>query len=402
MRKYAFAACAALSVLILAVPVLGAPPPKPLPGDLDLSWGTGGIVTSPLASQSGAGGVATRGDETTAVGFSYDGNSAVVAIARYDKRGMLTNTATTPITGLDGGTDAAYMGDKLVVSAFGEARWYVLRYNRDLTLDQSFGTGGIVKVDFQHSGGPSAVRIAGGKIIVVGSFQGGGGGSVIGVARLKGDGSFDRSFGTGGMTTNDVPGLASDVTVVGDRIVVGGSVGGEGSDFQMVAYTQKGALDPRFGTAGKVVTDFGGNDGARAIDSSDGKIVLVGRRDGDFAVAQYDGRGRLDPKFGTGGKAALNLGGFDITADGGYQDDGSIVAVGTRNSDTIDFGVARWTKNGAPDPAFGGGDGFVFTPIGTNFNAQANAMAFGPDHTVVAAGSADDSFALARYQGRKK
>src|SRR5262245_38150604 len=67
------------------------------------------------------------------------------------------------------------------------------------------------------------------------------------------------------------------------------------------AQTQSGTLDPTFGTAGKVTTDFAGSsDGANAIAvQPDGKIVAVGGAavvrngvlDGDFGLARYNSNG---------------------------------------------------------------------------------------------------------------
>src|SRR3954451_11310357 len=71
-----------------------------------------------------------------------------------------------------------------------------------------------------------------------------------------------------------------------------------------------GALDPTFGTGGKVLTDFGSfsdNAGSVAVQAA-GKIVVAGSAYGgastgpDFALARYNADGTLDSGFGTGGK----------------------------------------------------------------------------------------------------
>src|SRR5205085_6845061 len=61
-----------------------------------------------------------------------------------------------------------------------------------------------------------------------------------------------------------------------------------------------GDLDPRFGTAGRVATDFGGGEFANAIAiQKDGKIVLVGSilpgGTVHFAMARYLKSGAPDP-----------------------------------------------------------------------------------------------------------
>ena len=74
-------------------------------------------------------------------------------------------------------------------------------------------------------------------------------------------------------------------------------------DFALTRLTSDGTLDRRFGTRGRVRTDFGkGWDSAAAVGvQDDGKIVVAGSTKGtayDFALALYTSRGRLDRGFG--------------------------------------------------------------------------------------------------------
>src|SRR5262245_5989332 len=67
-----------------------------------------------------------------------------------------------------------------------------------------------------------------------------------------------------------------------------------------------GALDPTFGTGGKVTTDFGGNSAARTVTvQADGHILTAGvafvNGITDFALARYNSDGTLDASFGTNG-----------------------------------------------------------------------------------------------------
>ncbi len=74
-----------------------------------------------------------------------------------------------------------------------------------------------------------------------------------------------------------------------------------------------GDLDTTFGTGGKLTTDFGGNDqGFSVVMQSDGKMVVAGYSDGDFALARYNANGTLDTTFGTGGKVVSDFGGNDV------------------------------------------------------------------------------------------
>ncbi|HEX2713803.1 MAG TPA: delta-60 repeat domain-containing protein, partial [Candidatus Acidoferrales bacterium] len=66
--------------------------------------------------------------------------------------------------------------------------------------------------------------------------------------------------------------------------------------FALARYNPDGSLDSTFGTGGKVTTDFGGNDNARAVTiQHDGKIVAAGEAfccslpTEVFALARYLG-----------------------------------------------------------------------------------------------------------------
>src|SRR4051794_33506152 len=71
-----------------------------------------------------------------------------------------------------------------------------------------------------------------------------------------------------------------------------------------------GALDPTFGAAGRVTTNFVGmfsgfDEAQSVVIQPDQKIVVAGFSDAggnnDFALARYNPDGTLDATFGTGG-----------------------------------------------------------------------------------------------------
>jgi uncharacterized delta-60 repeat protein len=165
-----------------------------------------------------------------------------------------------------------------------------------------------------------------------------------------------------------------------------------------------------FGTAGKVRTDFGGDDIANALAiQPDGKIIAAGRTGSAFALARYTRDGRLDRRFGSGGKVVTDFGapaGKDAllsphgAAAVAIQGDGKIVAAGGRGSN---FALARYLPDGRLDPTFGEG-GKVVTDVRAHpnqFDAYwergANAVAIQPDGKIIAAGAGPRDFALARY-----
>jgi len=181
--------------------------------------------------------------------------------------------------------------------------------------------------------------------------------------------------------------------------------------------TPSGALDPSFGTGGKVTTDFGGTiDYVRAVVvQPDGKLVAAGQSNvhgrTDFALARFFTNGTLDPSFGTGGKVVTDFAGSDDGVMGvALQADGKIVAGGWAVVNNVsssltsvgrsNFALARYNSNGTLDTTFGTG-GKITTAVG-NYHAQGVAVGIEPDGKIVLAGSAIGAdfgwdFAVARY-----
>jgi uncharacterized delta-60 repeat protein len=169
-------------------------------------------------------------------------------------------------------------------------------------------------------------------------------------------------------------------------------------DFCLVRYQSNGSLDPTFGTAGTVVTDFsnGSDIAVGALVQPDGRIVVGGFTDELVsAFARYLPNGAPDPSFGVNGKATFDVPATrEIIRDIALQADGKIVAVG--NAD-LDFLALRLNGNGSVDPTFGG-NGFVVTNIG--IADEAKAVDIQPDGRIIVAGRTDQAptrFGVVRY-----
>jgi uncharacterized delta-60 repeat protein len=163
--------------------------------------------------------------------------------------------------------------------------------------------------------------------------------------------------------------------------------------FAVPAAAAPGQLDPSFGVGGTVVTEFPSSySGARAVAiQADGRIVAAGFAHtnnsiiSDFALTRYDTSGALDPTFGTGGRVRTDFGGrFDEALAVAAQPDGKIVVAGSSSDATgSDMAVARYTSDGTLDPTFDG-DGLALVDFGSE--ASARAVALQPDGKAVLAG----------------
>jgi len=104
-------------------------------------------------------------------------------------------------------------------------------------------------------------------------------------------------------------------------------------------FAQPGSLDNTFGTGGKLTTDFGSSDdlGYSVALQTDGKIIVAGRSNNgldDFGLCRYNTNGTLDNTFGTGGKLTTDFGNSsDEGRSVAIQSDGKIVVTGGSNGD---------------------------------------------------------------------
>src|SRR5262245_59655401 len=91
---------------------------------------------------------------------------------------------------------------------------------------------------------------------------------------------------------------------------------------------------------------------------NDGKIVVAGTDDLDFAVVRYQPNGQLDASFGTKGLVRTRLGTEQKAEDAlyniGLQTDGKIVVTGrTWQRYSTDIAVVRYNLDGSLDASFG-------------------------------------------------
>ena len=400
------------------------------PGDLDLSFGVGGKVVTPIGNfNDEIRAIAIQPDGKIIAAGSRIGTISDFTLVRYNTNGSLDTTFGTGgivITQVSGGSSGAnslviQTDGKIVAGGYrtGAFRLFVLiRYNTDGSLDPSFGKGGIVTTQLGSNlnGALSAINLQpDGKIVAVG-------GTFVdfALARYNTDGSLDTSFGTGGIvitsfsSNND---FAAAVTIQPDgKIIAAGrsSTPSTGiGDFALARYHTNGSLDASFGDGGKVVTPFSNGNFSDAIEEvllqTDGRIVAVGSAyngsEQGIALIRYNTNGSLDSNFGNGGKVLTTFSpsaGFQTYAFSAViQPDGKIIAAGQAGFiDIRDFALARYNTNGSLDISFGNG-GKVTTDFNPTRADQANALAIQSDGKIVAAGytpnGTNNDFALARY-----
>lgn len=178
------------------------------------------------------------------------------------------------------------------------------RYNNDGSLDSSFGSGGKVVTDFfrQPDFVAGLALQPDGKIVLAGdvststspSSDAGG----FGLARYNKDGSLDSTFGSGGKVITEGELIAAHAVIIqpnGKIIAAGLAIRNRSNgDFALARYNSNGSLDSGFGSGGMVTTDFTPSDQAFALGlQSNGKVVVAGSaydatKGSGFALARYD------------------------------------------------------------------------------------------------------------------
>ena len=163
----------------------------------------------------------------------------------------------------------------------------------------------------------------------------------------------------------------------------------------LARYQFDGTLDGTFGSNGTSIgppSPWAFSAGAAGLAlQPDGKLVAAGKIASQVAVARFRPDGSLDTAFGTGGVTAppTGSGNYSEGEDVALQPDGRIV-VAARDFCCGRFSVIRYRPDGSLDRRFG------------SFGAArglagAKGVAVQPDGRILAAGSGDAGFAVARH-----
>ncbi len=231
------------------------------------------------------------------------------------------------------------------------------------------------------------------------------------------DGSMDSGFATQGFASIPINGgngydICNSIALQADgKIVAAGSDAVSNPHFAVARLKSDGTLDNSFGTSGTVlVSSFVGAGNSVAI-QSDGKIVVGGASNGEFALVRINIDGTLDTAFGQKGLARTYIGG-DSSLTGGcssiaIQPDGKILAGGTNGHGFWEsesyvyhssFALARFNTDGTLDGSFGT-SGTTSTYLGDvdGYHGQGNSVAIQSDGKIDVGCTLNSYFAVVRF-----
>lgn len=375
-------------------------------GSPDTSFGVDGVAVTPVLENSEATAVALLPDEKIVLaGFAKDNGTDAFLVARFLPDGTADNsfgtggTATAGFNSYSKAYGLAIQPDgKIVAAGTSSVLVAVARFDADGSLDASFSGDGMMAT-FQARGRGESVAIQPDGKILVGGYSNFGGVTETCLFRYLADGTLDPDFNHEVFTPGPLEQIyKNDMLLQPDgNILLSFCAGMDGeSGLLALRYLPDGSPDPSFGSAGVVAITLSPvyERGTALALHPDGRILVGGISNFDFALAQVDASGNPDPTF-AGGRFNLGKGdNFPWTL--AVQSDGKIL-VGGINS-TVDpsrsFLLGRLLPDGALDSSFGS-DGTATSGNETSLG-ELGKILIQPDGNILATGPRAPVFEVTR------
>ncbi len=360
-------------------------------GSPDSTFGVGGkVIISTGRFDDGSETMVIQEDEKILIGgFTNNGSNNDIFVLRLNPDGTTDNSFGIQgkvIKAIGASNEvcrsvALQSDGKILVggeSAGATTDMFVLRLNRDGTIDSTFDNDGLQTADFGSTDMISAVAVQSDGKIIGGGYAYNGTDYDFAMIRLNGDGSFDATFDSDGNNDGKIlsaVGGSTDDTALGllilpdGKLVMGGKMtASSGDQFAVVRYNRDGSLDPTFDGDGRQTSSVQGGCNVFGLAmQSDGKTIQSGwvndGRHQQFAVVRYTVEGSLDASFDGDGIVTTATGTGDSP---GYwtavQSDGKLVVVGT-SSRPITSAVV--SKSAPTDVAISLADEFEGKAVGS-------------------------------------
>ena len=284
-----------------------------------------------------------------------------------------------------------------------------IRLNTDGSFDSTFNDSGVMTTDLPLDNNERAVDIiqqADGKLLALAYSRGSPNKSAL--VRYNADGSFDNTFGTGGIVYTIVPNVedtAFGLTRLNNgQLLITGKTEDPDSSVDSVVSLLKidgdtGLPDSGFGNRGRVTSQIG-NTSALAYDSVEllnGKLLVAAQGGSDFGLVRYNSDGTIDDSCDGDGIVTTDFSGnFDTPQALLLQSDGKVVVAGDGGSN--DFAMARYNTDGSLDTSFDG-DGLVVTDL--SVPSYIDSIIEQSDGKLVVLGASgntnQEKFTVARY-----
>jgi len=389
-------------------------------GDIDLNFGENGKVLTAIGNGSdgsSANSLAIQADGKIVVaGATRNGSYNEVAVVRYNADGSKDlsfgsgGVVTTAVNNasIEGMAVKVQTDGKIIVAGNADGKFALIRYLTDGAADSTFGVNGLIITDVN----PYPARVYAltlqddDKYVVAGSA--GAGSAVFALARYDLNGNIDSNFGSSGIVVTQINEYSYDsisaiATQTDGKIIVAGYTQKQGSHdgIALARYDNNGNLDVSFGVNGVVVVDDYASWSKHAnalVIQTDGKIIIavsafnkITGSSSQIQLMRFDMSGSLDASFGSNGISSISVQTWNWASALLIQDDGRLLVAGSSsNSNQADsdsnFALARFDGNGLLDTSFGNG-GALMTDIKSNSSDFLAAIALQNDDKIVATGA---------------
>ena len=285
-------------------------------------------------------------------------------------------------------------------------------------VDSSFGVNGLILNDYGvNFYNESTFVQPDGKIVITGERRA----NVNDlkktfVIRYNADGTLDNSFGIEGTVITAYNREVTSLQIViqpDGKILTSGTYGylNDLPNFMATRYMADGQIDESFGENGIAFSGYFGVNPqgiwhTRLQDMAlqpDNKILVAGQTGSggqiNTGLCRFNADGSLDMSFGIEGKVITSVGNFETPTYGiALQPDGKIIAGGQYSPKTepyIYFSMFRYQSNGVLDSSFGK-NGRVTSPEAGEY-AISNKVIIQPDSKILLLGPSDLGYSIARY-----
>lgn len=242
----------------------------------------------------------------------------------------------------------------------GDYNSFVVRYNTNGSLDNSFGNNGLFKLVHSNSHIAKMIVLADGSVLLAGNSYNNG---VI--SRINPNGVLDLNFGSGGsrfLSGTNFTFILWDAILLSDNTILCAGYDLTEQNNMKLAYCKidlNGDFVPGFGMNGKVTTDLFPFSGTpeiseyvqKAMELPNGQIIMGGQAMGAILV-KINPNGTLDTSFGTNGVVTHSYPYVDFI----MQPDGKFLIGGTHEVSLYNtgFSITRLNSNGSLDNSFNG------------------------------------------------
>ena len=267
---------------------------------------------------------------------------------------------------------------------------------QDIVINPEFGNNGFVARSLEknenilYERATSVIELPDGKLLLCVEASG-----RAQLTRYLPDGTFDKTFGTGGYTTTIRGYETHIVRTDAGKILVASVYILARPVFVITCFNEDGTLDKNFGGNGftTIETGAGQNELRSFKPQKDGKLLLAGRfsyTDKKQAfVMRLLADGTKDVSFANEGVLKVDAAGANIVSGLDIDDTSIIIGAGNDNNSETDFVVLKYFLDGIPDTDFGD-NGVTRIHIGRSVFLETVALQ--SNGKIAVAGEVGDTF----------